>query len=68
MKWELVVKHRWKVMRFRFKKITDAEAFYNAFVEAKQPDDDEDDRKHEWKYFIRPVQNEEVSEDDCDDE
>ena len=68
MKWELVVKHRWKVMRFRFKKIADAEAFYNAFIEAKQPDDDEDDRKHEWKYFIRPVQNEEASEDDCDDE
>lgn len=67
MKWELVVKHSWHVMRFRFKKITDAEAFYNAFVEAKQPDDDEDDRKHEWKYFIRPVKNEEES-DAGDDE
>lgn len=67
MKWELVVKHSWQVMRFRFKKITDAEAFYNAFVEAKQPDDDEDDRKHEWKYSIHPVKNEEES-DDGDDE
>ena len=67
MKWELKITHSYHEMRFRFRKITEAEAFLNAFMEAKQPDTDPDDKKYEWKYSIHPILNEEKNNDGNDE-
>ena len=66
MKWKLRIKHGWGATDFRFKKITDAEAFLNAFIEAKQPDTDDNDRK--WGYSIQPILEDEKTEEVDDDE
>ena len=69
-KWELRITHDYRTTAFRFKKITEAEAFLDAFVGAKQPEEDRHGRETEWEYSIHPVMDEEPKEvsDDNNDE
>ena len=58
--WKLEIKHGWRTnLTFKFKKLTEAEAFLDVFIEARQTDSDEDKEESPWEYNLMPLLDEE---------